>query len=190
MRVPGVTVRPLYNLLGLHWFNEVIFDGVEVSRQACLGEENKGWQILTSALGIERITVYRVFLHWRLFQGLLRWARGRHLGPLRALARQRLADLAIGFEVARLLLYRAVDAYGRGEDFRAKAAMVKLFNSELAQRLYQVAVGFWGPMEPSGRGRRGRYGRGRWPTATSRRCRRPSGRAPRRCNGTSSPCGA
>jgi len=145
MRVPGVTVRPLYNLLGLHWFNEVIFDGVEVPKQACLGEENRGWQILTSALGVERITVYRVFLHWRLFRGLLRWVRGRDLGPRRALVRQRLADLAIGFEIARLLLYRAVDSYARGDDFRAKAAMVKLFNSELAQRLYQVAVGLLGP---------------------------------------------
>jgi len=145
MRIPGVTVRPLFNLLGLHWFNEVTFDGAEVSRGHLLGEENWGWQILNSALGVERITVYRVFLHWRLFRGLLRWARGRDLGPLRGLARQRLADLAIGFEVARLLLYRAVLAYQRGEDFRAQAAMVKLFNSELAQRLYQVAVGLLGP---------------------------------------------
>ncbi len=145
MRVPGVTVRPLYNLLGLHWFNEVIFDGAEVPKSQCLGGENQGWRILTAALGLERITVYRCFLHWRAFQGLLRWVREHHRGPLRAIARQRIADLAIAFEVARLLLYRAILAWERGEDIRAYAAMVKLFNSELAQRLYQTALAAMGP---------------------------------------------
>ncbi len=145
MDAPGVTVRPLYNLLDLHWFNEVTFDQVRVPRRYRIGPENGGWQILNSALGVERITVYRCFLHWRLFRGLLRWLREREPGPARALARQRLADLAIGFEVARLLLYRAVLMHDRGLDYRPQAAMVKLFNSELAQRLYQVAVALLGP---------------------------------------------
>ncbi|GBD12655.1 Acyl-CoA dehydrogenase FadE26 [bacterium HR24] len=145
MDAPGVTVRPLYNLLDLHWFNEVTFDEVRVPRRYRIGPEHGGWQVLNSALGVERITVYRCFLHWRLFRALLRWVREHDLGPRQALARQRLADLAIGFEVARLLLYRAVLMHDRGLDYRPQAAMVKLFNSELAQRLYDVAVSLLGP---------------------------------------------
>ncbi len=145
MDAAGVTVRPLYNLLDLHWFNEVTFDEVRVPRRYLIGPEHGGWQVLNSALGVERITVYRCFLHWRLYRGLLRWVRAQEPGPLRALARQRLADLAIGFEVARLLLYRAVLMHDRGLDYRPQAAMVKLFNSELAQRLYNTAVSLLGP---------------------------------------------
>ncbi len=33
----------------------------------------------------------------------------------------------------------------RGEDYRAQAAMVKLFNTEFAQRLYNAAVHLLGP---------------------------------------------
>jgi len=145
MEASGVTVRPLYNLLGLHWFNEVTFDQVRVPRRYRIGPENGGWGVLNSALGVERITVYRCFLHWRLLRGLLRWAREHDLGPQRALARQRLAELAIACEVARLLLYRAVLMHDRGLDYRPQAAMVKLFNSELAQRLYDLAVSLLGP---------------------------------------------
>ena len=42
--------------------------------------ENEGWRVLTSALGVERITVYRAYLHWRTLVG--------H-GPLGEGARQR-----------------------------------------------------------------------------------------------------
>lgn len=60
--------------------------------------------------------------------------------------RQGLAQLAVDFEVARLLLYRAVQKYDRGEDIRAQAAMVKLFNTELAQHLYRTAMEILGPL--------------------------------------------
>ena len=148
MDSPGVEVRPLINLLDKHWFNEVIFDNVRVPRANRVGEENRGWEILTSALGVERITLYRAPIHLRVLKGLLRFAKAKR--DRRALfpdprLRRGLAQLAVEFEVARLLLYRAVGIFERGEDCRAQAAMVKLFNTELAQRLYQTAVAVLGP---------------------------------------------
>jgi alkylation response protein AidB-like acyl-CoA dehydrogenase len=59
--------------------------------------------------------------------------------------RRRLAQLATDFEVARMLLWRAIGMFDRGEEFRAQAAMVKLFNTELAQRLYTQALSQIGP---------------------------------------------
>lgn len=143
MDSPGIEVRPLPNLLDEVWFNEVVFDNVRVPRSQRVGEENGGWQVLTSALGVERITIYRAFVHLRALGALVRRARavGSWEDPR---TRQRLAQLAIEFEVARLLLYRAVQMYDRGEDFRAQAAMVKLFNTEFAQRLYLTAVSLLG----------------------------------------------
>jgi len=150
MDVLGIQVRPLLNLLDAHWFNEVIFQDVRVPRVNRVGEENGGWQILTSALGVERLTLYRAFVHWRALWGLVRFAKATKVDgrPLfsQSRLRQRLAELMVGFEVSRLLLYRAVEMFERGEDLPAQAAMVKLFNTELAQQLYQTALQVLGPL--------------------------------------------
>jgi alkylation response protein AidB-like acyl-CoA dehydrogenase len=147
MDSPGVEVRPLINLLGKGWFNEVAFENVRVPVSERVGAENGGWAVLTSALGVERITIYRPFLHWRALVGLARWARtpinGRRPWD-EVTVRQKLAQLRIEFEIARLFLARAVEMHSRGSDYRALAAMVKLFNTEWAQRLYQAGVEMMG----------------------------------------------
>ncbi len=148
MDSPGVEVRPLINLLDKSWFNEVVFENVRVPVSERVGAENGGWQVLTSALGVERITIYRPFVHWRTLLGLSRWARKSANGRRpwdEDVNRQRLAQLRIEFEVARLLLARAIQMHGQGADYRAQAAMVKLFNTEWAQQLYQAGVEILGP---------------------------------------------
>jgi alkylation response protein AidB-like acyl-CoA dehydrogenase len=138
MDSPGIEVRPIWNLVDKHWFNEVLFEDVRVSAADRIGPENEGWRVLTSALGLERITVYRAYLHWRSLQGLVKRA---HNGsrPTREL-RHRIAQLRIDYEIAELLLWRAIGQHERGIDYRSEAAMVKLFNSEWAQRLYEAGV--------------------------------------------------
>jgi alkylation response protein AidB-like acyl-CoA dehydrogenase len=148
MQSEGVEVRPLLNLLDEGWFNEVAFENVRVPRSELVGGENRGWEVLTSALGVERITIYRAFVHLRMLWALVRYA-GRERDGARPWddpqVRHRLAALAAEFEVARLLLWRAIGMHERGEEFRAQAAMVKLFNTELAQRLYTAGMALLGP---------------------------------------------
>ena len=148
MRSPGVEVLPLLNMMGEPWFNEVIFDSVRVPRGELVGGENRGWEVLTSALGVERITIYRAFVHMRMLWSLVRRAREGREGERSwddPKVRQRLAELATAFQVARLLLWRAIGLHERGEEFRAQAAMVKLFNTELAQRVYGTGMELLGP---------------------------------------------
>ncbi|TET96381.1 MAG: acyl-CoA dehydrogenase [Dehalococcoidia bacterium] len=157
MQSPGVEVGPLLNLLDEEWFNEVIFDGVRVPRSELVGGENRGWEVLTSALGVERITIYRAFVHMRMLWSLVRRAREKRDGRRPwddPRVRQRLAALSLEFEVARLLLWRAIGLHQRGEEFRAQAAMVKLFNTELAQRLYTAGIEMLGPYAAVLAGRR------------------------------------
>jgi alkylation response protein AidB-like acyl-CoA dehydrogenase len=58
--------------------------------------------------------------------------------------RHRVAQLRVDYEIAELLLWRAVQQHELGVDYRAEAAMVKLFNSEWAQRLYETGVDLMG----------------------------------------------
>ncbi len=141
MDSPGVEVRPLVNLLDKTWFNEVVFENVRVPVAGRVGGENAGWQVLTSALGVERITIYRPFVHWQALMALTRYGGGKENGS----GRHQLAQLRIDFEIARLLLDRAIQMHSDGVDYRAQAAMCKVFNTELAQRLYGSAMRLLGP---------------------------------------------
>ena len=58
--------------------------------------------------------------------------------------RSRIGQLRTEYEVAEVLLWRAIQLHEQGVDYRAQAAMVKLFNTEFAQRLYEAAVELMG----------------------------------------------
>jgi alkylation response protein AidB-like acyl-CoA dehydrogenase len=138
MDAPGVEVRPLINLLDEDWFNEVTFEDVRVPATELVGRENEGWKVLTSALGVERITIYRAFIHWRALSALV--GRGGLQANGDSNARRRLAQLRVEYEIAGLLLERAIQLHSVGVDYRAEAAAVKIFNTEFAQHLYEEAI--------------------------------------------------
>lgn len=142
MDTPGVTVSPLTNLLDTDWFNEVLFEDVCVPRQNLVGRENRGWYQVAGALDVERLALYPYLTHYRVFRALLRYAgqAAREAPERRARLRQKLAEIAIEFQVARVLTYRAIWLRSQGRRPDWEAAQVKLFNSEMAQRLYQVAM--------------------------------------------------
>ncbi len=145
MDPPGVHVRPLVNLLDETWFNETLFDNVRVPVSERVGAENEGWKVLTSALGVERITIYRAFVHHRALNALSQQTTHSANGAEDTGHRQAIAQLQIDFEIARLLLQRAIQMHGHGVEYRARAAMCKLFNTELAQRLYLAGIASLGP---------------------------------------------
>jgi alkylation response protein AidB-like acyl-CoA dehydrogenase len=63
--------------------------------------------------------------------------------------RQQIGGLRIEYEIAELLLERAVQMHTEERDYRGQAAMVKLFNTEFAQRLYETSfnlLGLYGPL--------------------------------------------
>lgn len=136
MDVPGVQIRPLTNLLDANWFNEVTFDNARVPVTEIVGHENEGWAVLTSALGVERITIYRAYIHWRALTALVRRVRSASDPTTMA----RLAGLRVEYEVAGLLLQRAIQMHAEGVDYRAQAAAVKVFNTEFAQHLYEEGI--------------------------------------------------
>jgi alkylation response protein AidB-like acyl-CoA dehydrogenase len=54
---PGITIRPLENICGIHSFNEVFFDQVRVPEENLVGEVNKGFYYLMLALLHERLMI-------------------------------------------------------------------------------------------------------------------------------------
>ena len=55
MKSPGITVRPLKQMTGEAFFNEVFFDDVGVLESMRFGELGQGWQIASNLLSDERV---------------------------------------------------------------------------------------------------------------------------------------
>ena len=139
IHAPGIAVRPLIDMNGLHYFNEVFFEDVRVPARNLVGELNRGWYVGMTLLDFERSNIAgavsaRKSLSRLIAQiqsdqtGMRQRVRG---GPLR----HEIADRYLETEVMYQLSFRIVSMQNRGEVPNYEASMAKLFNSELGQRL-------------------------------------------------------
>lgn len=74
MDSPGITVRPIVNLAGIHDFNEVVFDDVFVPDDQVIGEVDKAWMQATDELAYERSGPDRFLETFFALVGLVRQA--------------------------------------------------------------------------------------------------------------------
>ena len=149
MKTPGITVSPITNMVGANGFCEVYFDNVRVPKENMLGGMNQGWMIMMTTLSFERGTL--AFLAGsmrRLLDDLVIFTNeARHNGqPLAKdpIVRQKLADIAIGVQVARLLTYRTVWMQGKGFIPTYQASMSKLFCDEMNFEIARVGTEIMG----------------------------------------------
>ena len=75
MKSPGVTVRPLVNMLGSHAFNEIFLEDVRVPRSNVVGEENRGWYVATTTLDYERSGISRIAWGGRVLEEMAAYIR-------------------------------------------------------------------------------------------------------------------
>ncbi len=144
MKTPGISVRPLVDILSRHQFNQVFFDNVRVPRDCLLGELNRGWYVATATLDFERSGIARVIGSYRTYERLVDYAREtvRADRPLLALpqVRQVLAELKIEFELGKLLSYRVAYMQSKQIVPNYEASVSKMYGSELAQRLANAGM--------------------------------------------------
>ena len=145
MKTPGITVRPITNMIGADEFCEVYFDNVRVPRENMLGEKNQGWMIMMTTLSFERGTLASIAGSMRrTVDDLVAFAKeARYQGqPLAGdpAVRQKLADLVIEVQVARLFVYRVVWMQGQGLIPTYQASMAKLYGDELNLQITRLGT--------------------------------------------------
>jgi alkylation response protein AidB-like acyl-CoA dehydrogenase len=148
MKTPGITIRPLVQITGVHGFNEVFFDDVRVPAANMVGELNRGWYAATTTLDFERSGIERNLVarrDWNRIFGLL-----KDVGQRKALAgrpsvwRHHLAELFIAVEAGQWMARRVAYLQGKGLVPNYEASMSKTFNSELGQRVADFGVNVLG----------------------------------------------
>ena len=141
MDTPGITVRPIVEMTGVHLFNEVFLDDVRIPAENRVGDENQGWALAKVTLGNERVSLSG--------EGAL-WGRGPTAQDLLELARkaasvsdphmrQRLAQLHMEAEVLRLIRLRTVTAAVKGRQPGPEASVRKALADEHGQRIMGLA---------------------------------------------------
>ena len=144
MKTPGITVRPLINMLNSHEFNEVYFEDVRIPAANLLGEENRGWYLATTTLDFERSGIATSVAHQLIVKDLVKFAAeselGSHTVATRESARHELADRAIEAQVEALICYRIISMQERGEIPNKESSIAKLYSSELDVRLATTAM--------------------------------------------------
>ena len=138
MKTPGITVRPLVNILNHHSFNEVFFDDVHIPKENLVGRKNNGWYQVMIALDFERSSVGWAASNRRIIEELIEYARNtrRNGLPLASdpLIRNQLAQLVVENEVARMMAYRIAWMYSRGLHPSYESSMSMVFISEATRR--------------------------------------------------------
>ena len=155
MKTPGITVRPLVNLMGSHHFNEVFFEDVRVPAANIVGEENRGWYVAATTLDFERSGISRTMMSLRMYEDVLDYAREqRNSGAdwaRRPEVWNTLAETRIEFDIARLLAYRVAWLQASGQVPNYEASMAKMYATEMNQRFFTAAsniLGLAGQLEP------------------------------------------
>jgi len=141
LKSPGITIRPLYCLDGMRT-NEVFYDNVRVPKKNLVGDKNQGFYHIMTALAFERI--FPTGGSRKLFEELVTYVRetkrnGKSLAE-DPIIRQKIADMAAALEVAHLLAYRVPWLIDQGVIPDYQAAMLKLYITELNQRLADIGT--------------------------------------------------
>ncbi len=63
MTSPGITVKPIINMAGVHELNQVFFDEVRVPQANRVGPENGGWTVAKYLLQFERFSMGSIEIH-------------------------------------------------------------------------------------------------------------------------------
>jgi alkylation response protein AidB-like acyl-CoA dehydrogenase len=138
MTTPGVEVRPIRNAVGDSHFCEIFLNDVTIPAANLVGAENAGWQVAQATLGAERgLTMLE--LAERLGNAGFRWLvdASEVDDPIVA---DRLAQFETEITGLRALCRKVVEDTEAGTAGPADASIVKLYYSELLQRLTDFAT--------------------------------------------------
>jgi alkylation response protein AidB-like acyl-CoA dehydrogenase len=151
MKSAGVDVRPLRQMTGESEFSEIFFRDVRVPAANVLGKVDDGWNVAISTLAHER-GAYGARLHLLFKRNMDRLIELSHSVQRQGspaakdpVIRQKLAQCYAEIEIMRLNQLRAFSRMAATGVPGPEGSILKIFWSELNQRVQQIAQELLGP---------------------------------------------
>ncbi|WP_137723192.1 acyl-CoA dehydrogenase family protein [Prescottella subtropica] len=151
---PGFSSTPVITADGAHHVNATYYEDVRVPVDMLVGEENKGWRLITTQLNHERVMLGPSGRVGGLYDHVSEWAK--HPGPdgnpiaTQPDVQRTLGEIRAIYRLNELLNWQVASA--AGEVDMADASATKVFATEQIQRMGRLAeeiVGRWGdPADP------------------------------------------
>ena len=151
---PGLKIGPNDEKMGLHGSTtaQLYFDGMKVPVQNRVGAEGQSFKIALGTLDMGRLglAAHSMGIAQRLLDACVGYAKERKQFGKPIAANQAiqwmLADAATEIHAARLMVYDCAARADRGERITQRAAMTKLFATEMLGRVADAAVQIHGGM--------------------------------------------
>ncbi|HLS97109.1 MAG TPA: acyl-CoA dehydrogenase family protein [Porticoccaceae bacterium] len=132
---PGIEIRPIRNMAGEAYFNEVVFRDCFVPEDALIGVEGNGWQQAMGELALERSGPERFLTASVLLEELVRLAV-RHPSPRAPLV---IGRLAAQLATLRRMSFAVASALDNGADVGVAGSFVKDLGSVFEQSIPDLA---------------------------------------------------
>ncbi len=145
---PGLSFGKHEHKMGLHgsMSTAVFLEDVRVPRDNLLGERGKGLAQFLQILDGGRITIgaMAIGLAQAAMEAAVAYARereafGKPIGAFQSVSNM-IADMAVGLEASRLLIYKAAVMKDRGESISKIAAIAKLYATEASEKICRDAI--------------------------------------------------
>jgi butyryl-CoA dehydrogenase/short/branched chain acyl-CoA dehydrogenase len=149
---PGFSVGRKEDKLGIRASStcELILEDCRVPRQNVLGDAGKGYKIAIETLNEGRIGIGAQMLGVSrgAWESAIKYAQerkqfGKSISEFQGIQFQ-LAQMATEIEAVRMMVYNAARMKDAGMNFVKEAAMVKLFASQVAERVTSLALEIYG----------------------------------------------
>jgi alkylation response protein AidB-like acyl-CoA dehydrogenase len=145
MHAPGITIRPIQKMSGQTEFAQVFYDDVRIPLANVVGGLGNGWKVAMSTLSFERGTG---FIADQVKQSeeiaeLIETARASGMIKDDRIADQ-LGQMRAEVAALRAMTYRNISEVVRTGQPGPEASVIRLFTSELGQRLERMAVTLMG----------------------------------------------
>ncbi len=150
MSTPGVTVKPIKNMVGVHSFNEVFLDDVKIHKKYLVGQEGAGFKQIMAQVDYERAGIERLMQNYPVYERFLKYVKeldAETIGrEFYSWVKDRVAQLEIEFNVGRLLCYYTAWLIDQGKPPSSQAAMTKAYCTQFEQRVNDLAMSVLGPV--------------------------------------------
>ncbi len=145
---PGFSFGELHTV-GTVRTNVSYYSDVRVPQDMIIGEENKGWRLITAQLNHERVGLAAWGIQgWKLFRNALEWARTENNGlrPIDDLSTQRaLAEVYAYLEAMRVMNARMAWQLDQAEIGPVLPSALKVYSTEILLEICRLLMDIIGP---------------------------------------------